>query len=723
MKRTLSLIMALAMVLGLLVVPSFAAATDFNEDGTPKTFAGFAETYGYEADSGDYIDTKADIVIDFDLELIYWGTKPTDETTLPTWFTTDGTKWSQMKFSIADSAAEAKEAGTQKEFQKILDKGADNLQFTSAYDTKNKEPQKAVKDTGTTAEPNNDAIAAATTYKWGKIDARPKLDGFKPEYATKSKLSADYDFDTAPYGRWTLENTKGTQKMVNLQVAYSTDGKNPAGDAEVAGDAKYGVFGANATDGVPVVKGSKAGEKVPYLIRVAPTKKSAASKAKKLTVSAATKAPNLKIDYKKAIVKFKADMIFGNVDLLTADQVEKGASTGSSTVTEDNPIVPTAIGEFYNQTIKTIAKGATETKDGLPIGVDSTKIAAGKMLEYGADYGIQTWATAKKPASLVQPLSIADVGTPYEVDAGLTIKGINVKLPKTYEAYDSVKKKWGNSLKAEKSGIYEVRLKNTAKYDAKTNVTSGSPASNSMFLGVVVGKDAKDKAAVTASSYMASNGKADAAEILTASGATHAVYPAALADINKSAAIKKDTAAAGVTVEPATVVVAPGTGAKTITGAAEGTIATNLTFTDAQASSKFTIVALPALTEAATVTVTYACADYDKFYAPTFTVFISVDNKGILGDKKTAVEAVTELSKEYTTAALKADLAATKAAAKSAVETALGDFKTGSNVTVDVEITKEAASAVAGAYKMTVTIERGDASITVTKTGIITALA
>ncbi|MCL2030233.1 MAG: hypothetical protein FWG93_01675 [Oscillospiraceae bacterium] len=599
MKKQLSFILALAMIASLILVAAPAAmaalSTEYTAERTLANIKNFddskahfgivddpaAETYKKVSDAPGGLST---ITIDFVEETIYWtGAAPTKAPAMVSFDA--GGKWTALKFSIGTAA----EPG---DFSKFLNKEA-TVWLTDAWDAKNKEPQKAV-----AAAEGVEAVAAANIWKFTKNDARPKFDKFSIDYATYAGTGENFGGN----GQWTLKKA-GTLEITALQIGYSTDkGKNVLG---------WGKF--PAAEGLNVVAGAtKPGEKLSFVARVAPTANSAGSKGKKFGVSTLTKAPALKLDYKKNLLKLKAGtVIFDATPVMDGEEVigfEQGAEvTGLKAGTAD-----------FTMT-KPADKADVSVKPGLTF-------APGAEAKH---YSVRVAPTEKKPASEMQLITVAPASAVYEVDAAVTRSKMSFKLPKAYEAAlwadrEKPETKWKSSIKVTGAGVYAVRLKNTAKYNAKTNETIGNTTSDNLILDIAVGKVTQGKKevdAVTAAVYLGQS--KDASPVGTGSAAEAAVYISAaeMARTVKVDASNKTTNEAAVTVTPIIKETVEGsvtysvTGLLTVFGEADVTGGT---------TTPITLVGATADVIAdGDITVTFA-STVEKFYTPG-NVVVKID--------------------------------------------------------------------------------------------------
>ncbi|GHU91845.1 hypothetical protein FACS1894202_13950 [Clostridia bacterium] len=340
-------------------------------------------------------------------------------------------------------------AGTN--ISKLLDKGG-SFQFTTALKDKKPAPADA------TATP---AVAAAPIWKIAKtIEARPKFGKEKILYKAQSIATLENDSN----GIWTLA-TDGTAlsaaALAKLEVALAgSDKKSPAGTEKAWGTFDDGLLG------VPVLKSTtKPGAKLNYLVRTAPSDTVPASKAKKFAASTLTKAPVLKPDFKKDLLKGKADVAVGEWD--SAEFF--------------------AVSDFSAVFTKDTAKTGLALIDG--------ESAKGKV-EYGTVLAAKIVATGKKPGSEIQKITLPAIPklAAAEVIGAITTKGETIKVPKAYEIKDE--DKWKSSVKGAKT--ITVRVKNSAKYNAKTDVSTGDLASTTVEFKFTGLKDAKEKPILSA---------------------------------------------------------------------------------------------------------------------------------------------------------------------------------------------------------------------------------
>lgn len=471
MKGNRIIAAAMTAVLLMLLIPAVYA----EDEQPPETdgFAQYADRYHYQSDSqsGGYKMQSSDggITIDFETETIYWSGNTPQDDKLPRYVSFDGgRRWKGMRFTIAGSEEREAQRGN---FSEFLNKESD-LRLTTALDPKTKQPQKA-----TTATESSDAQPEAEVYIFPKIKARAKMDRFTVEYLT------DTDY-------WLLTNKKGTQTMVDLQVAYSLDARTPAGNPDIMDDRKFGLFREQSLPSgtrlaVPVLEGqNKPGERIIYIIRIKPTADSAGSKPKRITIQTFGKRPKLRVDYKKGLIKMKS---------------------GIQTVTGGTIDAPKDAEEARYGDMG-LALCDETTSYAKPYVRDDKAVKEGILLEYGKTYGLRFAATGKRPASMPQAISVAASAVLYESDIGLSIRGTTVVLPSGYEARNPANNKWVKSIKADKDMTILVRTKNTAKYNPSTNVTQGGLESKPIYLDIETDVNEKGRTVITAVTFLEASG-------------------------------------------------------------------------------------------------------------------------------------------------------------------------------------------------------------------------
>ncbi|GHU38119.1 hypothetical protein FACS1894105_11500 [Clostridia bacterium] len=395
------------------------------------TSAEFASVYRYTIPSGNphgIVSTggNTQIAIDLDNETIYWATAVgTVVTTVPAvtprFISIDGGAFKAYSFGVGTvvSGSGAKDAA------KLLDKGG-VIVLTSAL--------------GEDKAPASDAI----TWTFPELKERPKLSKEKVWYTEQDLAAAVND------GKWTfaIDNSAVTDLGVYNIAFAASDKKSPIGT-----DKKWGKFIDN-TGAVVISSPAKPGTKLTFLARIAPTNDTPASKSKKFGVSTLIKAPSLKPDFKKEIIKGKAGVAILSVGGFTGVLFDKDTA-----------------------------------KDGIKLGATG---AAG-IAPYGATLEVRSVANGKKPASEIATLalpSLNNLSAAELIKAISTIKGSSVKVSKGYEiATDD--EKWKTSVKDQKS--ISIRQANTAKWDAKKGSANGNIASNTASFTFTEGEDSKGK--------------------------------------------------------------------------------------------------------------------------------------------------------------------------------------------------------------------------------------
>jgi hypothetical protein len=303
-----------------------------------------------------------------------------------------------------------------------------------------------------------------------KVEARPKALKLDVNYI---KYAKD---DGSSYGNWTISEKKKTDEYDVAKVQYlkPADNKKPA-DGEV-----YGSFPVGA--GIPILDkgyGDKVGGKSVYYIQQiayastdATPKYVPATKASKVSVAAAQKAPKLKPDYKKDNIKVKAGVA---IDLDDGDGFTLYAKSAD--------------------TVRGVLAVPAKGKE--PV------LTAGPITVF-------TFASAKKPASLKQTINIAPAAaTPaataaVSFDNGKIIFAEGIEAAATDPAAATFNGKWGKvKVTVKTSGTTEVwvRVKSTAKVvkPGEDNVTGfeGNKASAFAKVTITWGKDAENNPTAT----------------------------------------------------------------------------------------------------------------------------------------------------------------------------------------------------------------------------------
>ena len=337
-------------------------------------------------------------------------------------YSTDGgTKWK-----------EAKSALNEKGFQKLLLKGM-TFAIADKWDSKEKAPA-------------SDAVIL-TFDKTEKQATKPK---FKIDYVTY----ADATGETT--GQFILTDAEGTAYTASaLRSTYEigiASGKSLNEDG-------YGVWPVNGGLTIAKVESNKV-QKTVYYIRTAATTTAPASKEVKISVSGQQKAPNLKIDYKKEVIKGKEGLTI-------------------------------RCGETY--LVKNISK--EDAKDSLKEISIATYLTVGER----AEFDIWLSATAKKPASAIQTINAAARAAAATSSADVvTISNGKLSLKKGYEAYDTDKQKWGGLPKIEASCVISIRKKADAKAGKENDTTYASGETMKLEVTYGVTDASKDKSGVTA---------------------------------------------------------------------------------------------------------------------------------------------------------------------------------------------------------------------------------
>ena len=341
--------------------------------------------------------------------------------TIKCYSTDGGSKWKEAKSALND-----------KGFQKLLKKGM-TFAIADKWDSKEKAPA-------------SDAVIL-TFPQTEKQATKPK---FKIDYVTY----ADATGETT--GQFILTDAEGTAYTANaLRSTYEigiASGKSLNEDG-------YGVWPVNGGLTIAKVESNKV-QKTVYYVRVAATTTTPASKEVKVSVAGQQKAPNLKIDYKKEVIKGKEGLTI-------------------------------RCGETY--LVKNISK--EDAKDSLKEISIATYLTVGER----AVFDIWQSATAKKPASAIQTIEAAARAAAATSSADVvTLSKGKLALKKGYEAYDTDKQKWGGLPKIEASCVISIRKKADAKAGKENDTTYASGETMKLEVTYGVTDASKDKSGVTA---------------------------------------------------------------------------------------------------------------------------------------------------------------------------------------------------------------------------------
>lgn len=297
----------------------------------------------------------------------------------------------------------------------------------------------------------------ATLLTFAEINARPKAPKMKINYMAYPNADPK---DAATSWQWGF--TDGTD-ILDAETLAKLDVGVAASDKKKVDANGYGSWPAKGGLNVgPLTLAGKQSTTI-YFVRTAPVIANdgvtPASKAVKVTAKGLQKAPNIKADYKKEILKAKKDMIiyFGATAPSKLTALPKTAKTY----------------EDYE------GKSVVVDKDIAKAGIDVSPYIS----EFPMTILVWTHATEKKPASAPQTIELAARG---DIDAAtLTVSKGKLSLDKKYEVYNEEKGKWGSMPKVTESCELKIRLKSTAKV-GKTS-TTGSAASATAVLAITYG--------------------------------------------------------------------------------------------------------------------------------------------------------------------------------------------------------------------------------------------
>lgn len=341
------------------------------------------------------------------------------------------------------------------DLSKLIGKKAISIVLITLYDTKEKKPAVYV-----AANEQKGIVAAAGSakYSFPAIAARPAPSKFSIDYYALRHKTGETN------GAWTLAVDKTPVSDLNkYQIGVVGAEKNKP-DAAGWGEASNGI-------GVKVQPLSSSGKtmKTQYMVRIAPKDAplTPASKPKKLTASGVLKAPKYKLDYKKELIKVKADTIY----TVAAEYWEDPESEKPDAFRWENytPLTP-----FSKESAKT----------GLSFFYKNS--SKEDCSYYGKTLLFRTLppASGKKPASALQAVTLSGAAQIKAADITPKISNGKMTLPTGYEA--KVGDKW-KTVVTEDLKTVQVRRKNTAKYNPKTNATAGLPASNTVTFSLGCG--------------------------------------------------------------------------------------------------------------------------------------------------------------------------------------------------------------------------------------------
>ncbi len=284
----------------------------------------------------------------------------------------------------------------------------------------------------------------AIADKWDSSSKAPASDAVILTFSqtekqpAKPKFKIIYDHFGAKYGESTgqfiLGDSEGNiYEPSVLRAGYEigiASGKTVNSDG-------YGVWPVAGGLTIAKIENNKV-QKTVYFIKTMATETTPSSKEVKISVAGQQKAPKLKIDYKKEIIKGKEGMSVMCGENLLADTMSK----------ED-------------------AKAGIYLSGVLLVGVRT-------------DIRLWIGATSKKPASAIQEISTAARSEAPLASEVYTLSAGKLKLKKGFEAYSEDKGKWGGLPKITDSCTILVRKAATAKGGKETDSTYAAGASMQM---------------------------------------------------------------------------------------------------------------------------------------------------------------------------------------------------------------------------------------------------
>ena len=213
-----------------------------------------------------------------------------------------------------------------------------------------------------------------------------------------------------------------------------------------------------------------------YLVRYGATSDTPASKSAKITAKGLLKAPKVKVDYKKEIIKLKEGM-----SVFFGEEIPSGALKITGT--------PANYSEMDGRYIVIDEETA---KAGLDISKYITNIR-NTILVWSA-------ATKKKAATDKQTIELAkrqDIE-----DAVLNPSNGKLKLDKKYEVWDESKEKWGSLPSVSESCELKIRLKATAKGGKESDSTFAASRTATLKITYGTVNAAKGKDGITAAAIV-----------------------------------------------------------------------------------------------------------------------------------------------------------------------------------------------------------------------------
>ncbi len=456
---------------------------------TSMTIPVIAVTAGESAKDGAVMSPTADTYyIDLSEERLYIKFDPqlpANKSYVATHYSTDGKRWTPVYFEY-----DAVKLKYYMNIAKVLDKGG-ILKLITSYDPKTRAP--ALYTAPIPEDPLTGVLATlgvdgANIYEFPPIRARNGMEKFSLDYYTCRSLAGNAN------GRWIP--SAGADRM---EIALTIDKKAPNeagwGTIKCPNAAKGEVW--SSEHGLKVLdleNGRQA--KASYLLRTKPTYDSASgdyaagSKIKKLTVAGVAKEPQFKLDFKKEVIKAKA-----NIFILSNHTYTIGENTYDTFSPMQNsyfslPVASSTDAKGYIPLLLAGDKG----KEVRLVQKEYSFDAEGKYVHeeslYGQTIGVRLAVDPVKrtrPPSAIQKITVAPRPLMYQKDFQPEIEKGRFTMDKKYEAYSKEKSKWGSMPRLAKESEVKLRIKPTAKYNAKTNETEGVPASLPMVIKTAMG--------------------------------------------------------------------------------------------------------------------------------------------------------------------------------------------------------------------------------------------
>jgi hypothetical protein len=330
------------------------------------------------------------------------------------------------------------------------------------------------------------------------------------------RLATDIDKRTVPEGetQWIFPAIEERPKLGRLVLDYSTyvgqnrwtiEGDDTSGlNIAVVGTNRnappnWGAFNQEkGMEGVNILPFINRAVRTPYLIRIAPSGASGssgtfapASLPRRLNVSSETRPTAFRIDYARESIRAKVG-------------VEYRISADKATVLSEAGHINPATGMINPKSIEEIEKDMGWVNFGTKTDEKFTNVMTDRDLRlimdnppdsynyYGHVFMFRTipadGRSARRPPSAWQTVTIAEIADFTAADAlnnvSVSNNGRVTVNSRNVEVWDEARDRWGSGVPADSDRI-RVRFRSTARHNARTNVTTGRPASDEIELTLV----------------------------------------------------------------------------------------------------------------------------------------------------------------------------------------------------------------------------------------------